>query len=41
MFNQALSMNNSTDLICNSIHLVNNNEMKDINDIFYLNYPIK
>ena len=37
MFNQALSMNNSKDLICNSIHLVNKNEMKDINDIFYLN----
>ena len=34
MFNQNLSMNNSKDLICNSIRLVNKNEMKDINDIF-------
>ena len=38
MFNQALSMNNSKDIIANSIRLVNDNEMKDINDIFfYLN----
>ena len=34
MFNQALSMNNSKDIIANSIRLVNDNEMKDINDIF-------
>ena len=33
MFNQALSMNNSKDIIANSIRLVNKNEMKDINDI--------
>ena len=35
MFNQNLSMNNSKDLICNSIHLVNKNEMNDINNIVY------
>ena len=34
MFNQNLSMNNSKDLMCNSIRLVNKNEMKDIHDIF-------
>ena len=34
MFNQNLSMNNSKDLICNSIRLVNKNQVKDINDIF-------
>ena len=34
MFNQALSMNNSKDIIANSIRLVNDNEMTDINDIF-------
>ena len=33
MFNQNLSMNNSNDLICNSIHIVNKNEKKDINEI--------
>ena len=36
MFNQALSMNNSKDIVANSIKLVNENEMRDINDIFYL-----
>ena len=40
MFNQALSMNNSKDIVANSIKLVNENEMRDINDIFYLNYSI-
>ena len=34
MFNQALSMNNSKDIVANSIKLVNENEMRDINDIF-------
>ncbi len=40
MFNQALSMNNSKDIVANSIKLVNENEMRDINDIFYLNQSI-
>ena len=36
MFNQALSMNNSKDIVANSIKLVNENEMRDINDIFFI-----
>ena len=36
MFNQNLSMNNSKDFICNSLHLVTKNDMKNINDIFLL-----
>ena len=34
MFNQNLTMNNSKDIVANSIKLVSDNEMTDINDIF-------
>ena len=33
MLNQ-LSMSNSRDLICNSIHLIDSNEMVNIRDLF-------
>ena len=34
MFDQNISMNNSKDWICNSIHLVNKSQMKYMNAIF-------
>ena len=34
MFNQNLTMNNSKDIVANSIKLIAENEMTDINDIF-------
>ena len=34
MFNQNLTMNNSKDIVANSIKLISENEMTDINYIF-------